>query len=177
MKATELLKKQHREVEAIFKAIESGKGDSTQLLQKLADNLVAHMEIEQQLFYPAVQKVDSDLILEAFEEHAMAEVGLKRALAEDPASPSLKAKVSVLKEMILHHVEEEEKELFPKVEKALGKENETLGVEMETMFNEAMEAGHEATLTKRAPQTSVDEVMTQQMQQGILGRPSAPSLA
>jgi hypothetical protein len=124
-----------------------------------------------------VQKVDSDLILEAWEEHAMAEVGLKRALAADPTTPSFKAKVCVLKEMILHHVEEEEKELFPKVEKALGAENEKLGVEMETMFAEALEAGHEATLTKRAPQTSVDEAMTQQMGQGMLGRPSAPSLA
>jgi iron-sulfur cluster repair protein YtfE (RIC family) len=177
MKATELLKKQHREVEAIFKAIESGKGDITELCEKLADNLVAHMAIEQQLFYPSVQKIDSDLIGEAFEEHAMAEVGLKRVLGCDVTDPTFKAKVTVLKEMILHHVEEEEKELFPKVEKAMGAELEKLGAEMETMFAEALEEGYEATLTKTVPKTSVDEAIAAQVNSGLLGRVSAPSLA
>lgn len=177
MKATDLLKRQHREVEAIFTEIESGKGDVTALCEQLADNLVAHMTIEQQLFYPAVQKVDSDLILEAFEEHAMAEVALKRLLAADVIDPTFKAKVTVLKEMILHHVGEEEKELFPKVEKALGAKLETLGTEMEAMFKEALEEGHEATLTKRAPETSVDEARIAMSQRGIFGRPSSPSLA
>lgn len=178
MKATELLKKQHREVEGIFKSIESGKGDVTQLLTRLADTLVAHMTIEQELFYPAVQKVDPDLILESFEEHAMAEIGLERLLRADPLDPRFKAKVTVLEELILHHVEEEEKELFPKVEKALGKELETLGAEMETMFKESLEVGYEGTLTKTAQKTSVDEALINQMNQGnIFGRPSSPSLA
>lgn len=177
MKATKLLEKQHREVEAIFKAIESGKGDPVELRERLADNLVAHMTIEQELFYPACQKVDADLILESYEEHSMAEVGLKRVLACDPTDPTFKAKVSVLKEMIQHHVEEEEKELFPKVEKALGDKLETLGAEMETMFAEALEAGYEATLTRTIPKTSVDETMVAQVNTGILGRPSSPSFA
>jgi iron-sulfur cluster repair protein YtfE (RIC family) len=177
MKATELLKKQHREVEGIFKSIESGKGDVSQLLEQLADNLVAHMTIEQELFYPAVQKVDKDLILEAFEEHAIAEIGLKRLLQADPLSPGFKAKVTVLKELILHHVEEEEKELFPKVEKALGKELEKLGAEMETMFVESLEVGYEGTLTNTAPKTSVDEALIANMTPAMFGRPSSPSLA
>lgn len=174
MKATELLKKQHGEAKAIFKAIESGKGDVTQLLAQLADALVAHMTIEQELFYPAVRKVDEDLIGEAFEEHSMAEVGLKRCLACDPADPTLKAKVTVLKEMIEHHVKEEEEELFPKVEKALRAELTKLGAEMEAMFKEIMEEGWEATLSKAAPKTSVDEVVAKQ---ALFGRASAPSVA
>lgn len=177
MKATKLLESQHREVERIFKTIESGKGDPSELLEQLADALVAHMAIEQQLFYPAAQSADADLILEAFEEHAMAEVGLKRLLAADPFDPSFKAKVSVLKEMIQHHVQEEEKELFPKVEKKLGAQLEKLGEEMQTMYAEALEEGHEATLTKHAPKTSVDESLIASMKQGLFGRPSSPSLA
>ena len=177
MKATELLKKQHREVEAIFKAIESGKGDAVELREKLADNLVAHMAIEQQIFYPAVQQIDADLILEAFEEHSMAEVGLKRVLAADPMDPTFKAKVSVLKEMILHHVKEEEEELFPKVEKALGAKLEELGTEMEAMFAEALEEGYEGTVTNTVTKTSVDESLLASVNQGMFGRPSSPSLA
>ena len=99
-------------------------------------------------------------------------------LAADPLDPSFRAKVCVLKEMILHHVEEEEKTLFPKVEKAMGKKLEQLGAEMETMFAEALEEGYEATLTKRAPQTSVDEALFATMQQGgLFGRPRSPSIA
>ncbi len=177
MKATELLEKQHREVEKIFKKIESGNGDVAQLLELLADNLVAHMTIEQELFYPAVQDVDADLVMESFEEHALAEIGLKRVLVTDPLDPTFKPKVAVLKETILHHIGEEEKELFPKVEKAMSKELEKLGAEMETMFAEVLEEGHEATLTKRPARTAVDEAMTAAISQGMFGRPSAPSHA
>jgi hemerythrin-like domain-containing protein len=177
MKATQLLQKQHREVESIFKAIKSGKGEPMVLLEKLADALVAHMAIEQQLFYPAVKKVDEDLIFESFEEHAVAEVALKRALGCDPMDPTFKAKVTVLEELIQHHVGEEEKSLFPKVEKALGTAAlERLGAQMETMFAEAMEEGYEATLTKVIPKTSVDEDVNM-LTPNFSGRPSAPSFA
>lgn len=178
MKATQLLMQQHREVEGIFKSIESGKGELAVLVEKLADALVAHMAIEQQLFYPSVQKVDEDLVLESFEEHAAAEVGLKRLLACDPMDRTFKAKVMVLKEMILNHVQEEEKELFPKVERALGDGAlEKLGAEMEVMFQEAMEEGHEATLTRKVPKTSVDDALMAAIGQTSWGRPSSPSLA
>jgi hypothetical protein len=79
--------------------------------------------------------------------------------------------------MIRHHAEEEEKELFPKVEKALGDQLEKLGTEMEAMFTEAIEAGYESTLSRTIPKTSVDETMVAQVNTGILGRPSSPSLA
>jgi hemerythrin-like domain-containing protein len=176
MKATQLLKQQHREVEAIFQAIKSGKGDTMVLVEKLADALVAHMAIEQKLFYPAVKKVDEDLIYESFEEHASAEVALRRLLSADPLDPTFKAKVTVLEELIKHHVEEEEQELFPKVDDALGERLETLGEELETMFTEAMEEGHEATLRK-APKSSVDEDEVNMLSPNFSGRPSAPSFA
>lgn len=180
MKATQLLKQQHREVEKIFQAIESGQGDLMESVEKLADALVAHSAIELQLFYPAVQKIDSDLIMESFEEHAVVEVGLERLLAVDPTHPSFKAKMTVLKELIEHHLDEEEKELFPKVEKSMsGDELEALGTDMETMFNEVMEEGHEATLSKKVPKTTADEAVARSLDLKKLngGRASTPSLA
>ncbi len=42
MKATELLKRQHHEVKALFQQLEKGNGRTRELLEKLADDLAAH---------------------------------------------------------------------------------------------------------------------------------------
>ncbi len=142
MKATELLKKQHDEVKAIFSQLEKGNGRSTALCEKLADNLVAHMVIEQELFYPSVLKVKSDLVLEGYEEHAVARFALKRLINTDPADQTFKAKVTTLKEIIEHHIEEEEDDMFPKAEKALGSGSEELCAEMKALFEKTKRSGY-----------------------------------
>lgn len=156
MKATVLLTKQHRKVEGIFKKLESKKGDTSALLEELANDLAAHMAIEQQIFYPAVRAIDEDLVGESFEEHALAEIGLKRLLAADPNGPSFIAKVTTLKELIMHHVEEEEEELFPKVEKKMGDMLDELGARMKQAFERAQEAGFEALVPRGMATTSAD---------------------
>src|SRR6185369_12176274 len=80
MKATDLLEKQHRKVEAIFKKLEAGRGEAEPLVIELANNLAAHMAIEQEIFYPAALGVDHDGISESLEEHALAELAIKRLL-------------------------------------------------------------------------------------------------
>src|ERR1700709_442654 len=114
---TLLLEKQHREVKAIFKKLEDGKGNTKALLQELSDNLAAHMAIEQEIYYPAVKKIDEDLVFESFEEHSLAEIGLKRLLATKKGDDAFDARVTAVKELIEHHVEEEEEDLFPHVDK------------------------------------------------------------
>lgn len=179
MKATTFLQNQHRDVRQLFQTLESGKGDIRACVEQLADALVAHTAIEQQIFYPAVKEVDEDLVLESFEEHATMELELKRLLATDLSDPSFKAKVVVLKELVLHHVKEEEDELFPECEKALGKDKlESLGREMKTMYEEAIQEGHEATLPKTAPTTTADEARIRTWARPAeAGRASAASLA
>ncbi len=157
MKATELLKKQHRVVEAIFKKLEDGKGDAQALVQELSNNLSSHMAIEQNIFYPAVKSVKKDLVAEGYEEHSVAELALKRLRATKSSAPSFKAKVTCLKELIEHHVEEEEEEMFPAVEKKLGAERlNALGEEMEEAFELAMSEGFEALVPKTMTKTSAD---------------------
>jgi iron-sulfur cluster repair protein YtfE (RIC family) len=150
MKATTLLEKQHRKVEAIFKKIESAKPTGAPaLVTELANDLVGHMVIEQEIFYPAAKQVKTDLVLESYEEHALAAHGLKRLVEAAPDDESFHAKVTALKELIEHHVEEEEKDLFPKVEKALGQEAiEALGKKMKTRFDEVVESGYEKVLAR-----------------------------
>jgi hemerythrin superfamily protein len=149
MKATALLKKQHRKVEGMFATLEKGKGkgDLSAVLGQLANDLAAHMAIEQTIFYPAVGKIDPELVGESYQEHAIAELALKRLLETTIDDATFAPKVTALKELILHHVEEEEKELFPAVEKKMGSEElDTLGARMQRAFGAATEAGYESLL-------------------------------
>jgi hemerythrin-like domain-containing protein len=156
MKATTLLERQHRKVEAAFKKLESGRSEPGPILEELANDLAAHMAIEQDILYPRAKAVDPSLVLESFEEHALAEIGLRRLLATDPDDATFKAKVITLRELIQHHVEEEEEELFPKLEKALGEEKlKELGKQMAEVFAEAQQQGYPALIPK-GRRTSAD---------------------
>jgi iron-sulfur cluster repair protein YtfE (RIC family) len=157
VEATKLLIKQHRKVQSLFRKLARKNGDAEALLTELANDLAAHMAIEQDLFYPAVQQIDDKLVLESYEEHALAEVALKRLLATNPDDDAFLARVTALKELIEHHVKEEEEDLFPKVEKKLESERlRALGKEMQTRFDEVVEQGYEAALPKGFGKTSSD---------------------
>ena len=84
MKSTALLVEQHDEVRSIFKQLIKSNGQSTATLGKLANSLAAHMAIEQELFYPAVLNIKEDLVLEGYEEHAVARFGRRRPSARGP---------------------------------------------------------------------------------------------
>ena len=119
-----MLESQHREVEHLFEEFEGAKStaDKQQVFFQIADKLALHAAIEEKLFYPASKAEDTeDLLLEAAEEHLSVKRLIADLLALDAKDETFEAKVSVLKEQVEHHVEEEEDELFPKVEKALDK--------------------------------------------------------
>src|SRR5689334_16005923 len=135
MKATNLLIEQHHTVSRLFKAIESAKSDAekTKLFKELAANLTAHDGIEREIFYPACQEAMglNDDLGEALVEHGVIEFALYQA-NEAIGSKDFDFKCKVLKELVEHHVKEEEDEFFPKTEKALGVGTlEALGEEME----------------------------------------------
>ncbi len=143
MKATQLLKEQHEEVKKLFQQLEKldEKKDPTAIFEQLAAKLVAHDAIERELFYPACEEAlgVTDLLSESLVEHGVVEFSLyqaDRAIGEE----TFKAKCKVLQEIIEHHVEEEEKELFPKVEKSLeAQQLEQLGAQLEARFEEALQ--------------------------------------
>ena len=154
---TRLLEKQHREVKSIFKKLEDGKSDAKALLKQLADNLSAHMAIEQEIYYPAVKELKEDLVNESYEEHSLAEIGLKRLLATKPSDETFDAKVTACKELIEHHVEEEEEELFPAVDRKMKPEAlEELGARMNARFDQAVKRGFNANVPKGTEKTSAD---------------------
>jgi hemerythrin-like domain-containing protein len=140
--AIDLLEQQHREVEEMFEEFEGAsdgaKKTKERLCREISDALAMHAEIEEKLFYPESKQENTEEILrESVEEH----LSMKRILADllesGPSDEQFDAKMSVLKEQVEHHVEEEEKELFPKVRKDLSKDElEDLGERMQTMAEE-----------------------------------------
>jgi hemerythrin superfamily protein len=157
MNAISLLKNQHRKVEALFKKLESGRSDKSAVLEELADSLAAHMAIEHEFLYPAAKDVDDELVNESFEEHSLAELALKRLIATDLEDEAFDARVTALKELIEHHVEEEEEELFPKLEKAIEEDTlASMGKAMKQRFDEVFEQGFAAVVPRGMAKTSAD---------------------
>jgi len=155
--ATTLLEKQHRKVKSAFRKLENKRTASLELLRELANDLAAHMTIEQEIFYPAVREFDEELILESYEEHSLAELAMKRLLGTELNDESFVARVTAAKELVEHHAEEEEEELFPKVEKKLGRERlALLGEQMKERFEEVVAAGFEAAVPRGFNKTSAD---------------------
>lgn len=141
MKATQLLKSQHDEVKALFTKIEATLekgGDASERFEELARKLVAHDAIEREIFYPACEEVDGaeDLLGESLVEHGLAEFSLYQADVS-MGDEHFQHKCTVLREVLEHHIDEEEKELFPKVESSLNAEMlEQLGAQMRARFEE-----------------------------------------
>jgi len=110
--AIALLKADHREVEGYFADFEKSRSEDRkqELAGKICAALKVHTQIEEEIFYPAFLEAseDEDMHHEAEVEHA----GAKRLIAEIEASGPdddyFDAKVTVLSEMIKHHVKEEE---------------------------------------------------------------------
>lgn len=146
MKATELLKRQHREVESLFKEAlgTDDPGKREELVGEIADRLRAHTTIEEEIFYPAYRegagtKKGEERVLEAYEEHHVVKLVLEELPEIDPDAETFKAKITVLKELVEHHVEEEEEEMFPDAEKKLGQQQlDELAAEMESRAEELL---------------------------------------
>jgi hemerythrin-like domain-containing protein len=156
MKATDLLKQQHEEVKELFEKVESAARSATkrQLFAELAANLVAHDGIERELFYPACEEEMgmTDLLGEALVEHGLVEFSLYQA-DEAQGEDDFDYKLKVLKEALEHHIEEEEQELFPKVNRAFEKEAlETLGMELEEKFEQLKQGDYRVPLRSNLKQ-------------------------
>jgi hemerythrin superfamily protein len=144
MNAIELLRQQHSATKEALEEMVSTEVLEPSEVRLLADELVAHMLIEEQIFYPRVKELAPDLVPEAFEEHAVARFALARLLiAQEPEQKI--ARLAVLQELVETHIEEEEESLFPALEgRIAAPELEQLGVMMEELFDRAVEAGLEA---------------------------------
>jgi hemerythrin-like domain-containing protein len=117
MDVTRILEADHRTVEDLFAKIEQAEGaDRRPLIDDLARNLRAHMQLEEQTLYPAIASVvGKEQVEEGETEHKVARNILEDVLRLAPDDPGFGAAFEALEAGIAHHVEEEENDLFPQL--------------------------------------------------------------
>ena len=124
------LKEDHKEVKDLLTSILKADDASErgELFSKMKTALTAHSEAEEEMFYPRLEKEEESRTdaLEAEVEHGI----VKNLLTEldemgDKMSDEWTAKCSVLKDLVEHHVEEEESQIFKDARKVLDKDELT----------------------------------------------------
>lgn len=130
--AIDLLKADHREVKSLLDNLEATtvRGIKTRrdVLAKISLLLKAHVAIEEEIFYPAFKqagdgKDDSKMFFEAMEEHrAAGDMVLPDLLNTSPDTENFSGRAKVLKELVTHHADEEEKEMFKRARKLMERE-------------------------------------------------------
>lgn len=164
MKANELIQKQHRLVEDLFEQFENARGaQKGKIFEQIAKNLVAHDAIEREIFYPACEQTieDEDILRESLVEHGVVEFCVFRA-DMNQGKEEFEQYVTVLKEIVMHHVKEEEKSLLPKARRAMEREQlESLGEQMEQRFEQAMGEDFRAPLRDALDQVLAGKTKTQ----------------
>lgn len=126
----DVLKQDHEKARYLFdKAQKAGRKEIStlqKLFAQLEEELEVHMEGEERFFYSVLEQNEEmrDKVLQAFEEHQVAKtmLGTFQALAVDDERWT--AKLQVLNEIVEHHMQEEEREVFKLARKALGKEQQ-----------------------------------------------------
>jgi len=117
--AIALLKDDHQRVKAMFERFERARGEAQKekLAEQICDELTVHAQIEEEIFYPAAREAigDDDLMNEAEVEHNSAKELIAQIRASSPSDEKFDALVTVLGEYVMHHVKEEERDMFKQV--------------------------------------------------------------
>lgn len=129
--AIEMLKDDHENVRRLLDQLTGtttrAEKKRIELLDKIAAELTIHTRLEEEIFYPAFREGDGadhdKMFFEAKEEHrAVSELVLPDLEKTDPGSESFSGRAKVLKELVEHHADEEEEEMFPAAQESLTSE-------------------------------------------------------
>jgi hemerythrin-like domain-containing protein len=157
MNAIDLLIADHEKVKDILGQLSESTDRAikkrTELLDKLEMEITIHTRLEEEILYPAFKaaggKEQEEMYYEAKEEHRTVDsLVLPDLKTTDPSKPEFAGRVKVVKELLEHHIEEEESEMFPQAKKLLGKAKlDELGEQMLAMkasLKKSFSAAHQA---------------------------------
>lgn len=116
--ATLLLDQDHNEVIRLFEQYKAAHTDNQRrpIASKICQELIVHMQIEEEIFYPAFRRAvkDEEVLKDSVQEHKEAREMIARVL-QTPADAHLMLE---LEDAILHHVNDEREKMFPKARKS-----------------------------------------------------------
>ena len=137
MDALTLLKHDHDKVKGMLDKLddttERAEVTRTEGLAKLKQELTVHEAIEEEILYPALIEFakTKDITLEAFEEHHVVDMIMAELEQTPVEDETWAAKLTVMKENLEHHIEEEEDDMFKKARQVMDEaELEELGDRM-----------------------------------------------
>lgn len=146
LNAIELLINDHEIVKELLGELMTTSNRATkkrkELLDKIDQELKLHTRIEEEIFYPAFKKAgkkeEAQMYFEAIEEHrAVEELVLPDLESTEVNGDKFGGRAKVLKELLEHHIEEEESEMFPRARELFSDEQlEQLGEQMQAMKDE-----------------------------------------
>jgi hemerythrin superfamily protein len=115
------LQTEHDEVQDLLKRLTKSENarEQNSLLNKIMQALVPHTKAEEEVVYNRVSALSGEKAkidgAEGFTEHALATATLMQLDKLTPNSPEFKASAKVLKELVEHHVQEEERNIWSQV--------------------------------------------------------------
>ncbi len=126
MNVIEMLEADHGRIRSLFSDIE-GTNDSQEIqdyFDKIDNILTIHAQAEELVLYPELRNYEDtvELIEQGHQEHTESDQMVLAIKSKSPNESEFKQKVSELQEFILNHLDEEEKDLFPKVRQYLNDE-------------------------------------------------------
>ncbi len=124
MSIFDLLKKDHDKVKGLFKQITRKKERPDSIFPQIQQELEIHFQGEEKLLYPLLrQKAEThDITMESIEEHNVTKKELGELGSLSTSDEWFSPKIKVLQELVSHHIEEEETQLFKKAKKVMGKQ-------------------------------------------------------
>lgn len=113
-----MLRADHKLVSELFEQYEKSRSPAKkkELVAQICKELTVHAQVEEEIFYPAVQAAldDHELVPEALVEHATLKDLIAQVEGLEPDGEMFDAKIKVMSEYVKHHVKEEQSEIFPK---------------------------------------------------------------
>jgi hemerythrin HHE cation binding domain-containing protein len=151
-RAIALLKEEHQIFRQLFDRAEEAEGEAVvPIARELCMRLEVHMAIEEEIFYPALEAViDKDEINEGIVEHATGKAIVTELEQLNGTEELFKTKVHVLGEVTMHHVDEEDEDMFEDAKKAhaegkidLGEIGARLEARRQELFDKIADTGDE----------------------------------
>lgn len=141
MSIFDALKKDHDRLKGLFKQVSRKKQDPGSIFPQIQQSLELHQSWEEKSFYPVLMERQEthEITMESIEEHSVAKKELEEMAKMSPDDEWFPAKMKVLHELVDHHIEEEEMQLFKKAKKLIGKEQaEEMGAQFEDAKHQMM---------------------------------------